>query len=146
LFSVTEEPFVTSGGKWMGFYWKDKKDQLFARRGDVPPSSELDLYRQWTTFEMDLRDAAPIPTAFDFIRFLASSITFMAHLQEVTVWLDGIRISKLVKSKAAPQDVTMPGGLKRNSDGGTMNMVGVKTTCEQKHRYLRLFSDIRTSR
>ena len=43
LFSVTEEPFVTSGGEpqgpfivittyilsgqWMGFYWKDKKDQ-----------------------------------------------------------------------------------------------------------------------
>ena len=44
LFSVTEEPFVTSGGndfpirwpyldlflpdQWMGFYWKDKKDQV----------------------------------------------------------------------------------------------------------------------
>lgn len=46
LFSVTEEPFVTSGGEfrlivyqglyrsnrtvdqWMGFYWKDKKDQV----------------------------------------------------------------------------------------------------------------------
>jgi hypothetical protein len=30
LFSITEEPFVTSGNQWMGFYWKDKKDQLFA--------------------------------------------------------------------------------------------------------------------
>jgi hypothetical protein len=47
LFSVTEEPFVSSGGKfdihnqvfvcscflpeqWMGFYWKDKKDQVGA--------------------------------------------------------------------------------------------------------------------
>ena len=28
LFCVTEEPFVTSGGQWMGFYWKDKKDQV----------------------------------------------------------------------------------------------------------------------
>lgn len=48
LFSVTEEPFVKSGGallhyqystnhwpisgvpsdQWMGFYWKDKKDQV----------------------------------------------------------------------------------------------------------------------
>ena len=28
LFSVTEEPFVTSGTKWMGFYWKDGKDQV----------------------------------------------------------------------------------------------------------------------
>ena len=47
LFSVTEEPFVRSGGKfnihlqvavcscfppdkWMGFYWKDKRDQVAA--------------------------------------------------------------------------------------------------------------------
>ncbi|KAH9034489.1 histidine kinase-like ATPase [Lactarius pseudohatsudake] len=28
LFSVTEEPWVTSGGQWMNFYWKDKKDQV----------------------------------------------------------------------------------------------------------------------
>lgn len=28
LFSVTEEPFVTSGSDWMGFYWKDGKDQV----------------------------------------------------------------------------------------------------------------------
>ncbi|KAG8913137.1 hypothetical protein FRC00_002964, partial [Tulasnella sp. 408] len=27
LFSVTDEPFVTSGGQWMGFYWKANKDQ-----------------------------------------------------------------------------------------------------------------------
>ncbi|KAG8964408.1 hypothetical protein FRC03_001809 [Tulasnella sp. 419] len=27
LFSVTDEPFVQSGQKWMGFYWKDNKDQ-----------------------------------------------------------------------------------------------------------------------
>ena len=50
LFSVTEGP---SGEKWMGFYWKDKKDRcaiavtlfpaikihvhkLFARRGNLP--------------------------------------------------------------------------------------------------------------
>ena len=30
----------------MGFYWKDKKDQLFARRGTLPESSS------WTSFEM----------------------------------------------------------------------------------------------
>jgi len=31
LFSVTEEPFVTSGTNWMGFYWKDGKDQVSTR-------------------------------------------------------------------------------------------------------------------
>jgi hypothetical protein len=28
LFSITESPFVTSGDEWMGFYWKDGKDQV----------------------------------------------------------------------------------------------------------------------
>lgn len=28
LFSITEEPFVTSGARWMGFHWKDGKDQV----------------------------------------------------------------------------------------------------------------------
>ncbi|KAI5995734.1 histidine kinase-like ATPase, partial [Pisolithus marmoratus] len=34
LFSVTENPFVSSGGHGMQFYWKDNKDQLHVRRGD----------------------------------------------------------------------------------------------------------------
>jgi len=130
LFSVTEEPFVTSGDKWMGFYWKDKKDQLFARRGDLPAAEENDTYRQWTTFQMALREAAPMPTAFDFIRFLTSSITFMAHLQNVTVWFDGHQIAKLVKDIGVPKDLPIPTGLKRTSDLSMMTMIGVKTTCE----------------
>jgi HSP90 family molecular chaperone len=28
VFSVTDEPFVTSGDQWMGFYWKDNNDQV----------------------------------------------------------------------------------------------------------------------
>ncbi|KIJ33557.1 hypothetical protein M422DRAFT_783144 [Sphaerobolus stellatus SS14] len=128
LFSVTEEPFVTSGDKWMGFYWKDKKDQLFARRGDLPESGKDDHYRPWTTFEMGLREAAPMPTAFDFIRFLTSSITFMAHMEQVTVWFDGHRIAKLTKEKGVSKVIQMPAGLKKGTEGGTMTMTGVKTT------------------
>ncbi|KAG8883551.1 hypothetical protein FRB97_006398 [Tulasnella sp. 331] len=60
LFSVTDEPFVTSGGQWMGFYWKDNKDQLFARRGALPPSNtsaSVDpnpKVNPWTSFVMPL--------------------------------------------------------------------------------------------
>ncbi|KAH9951982.1 hypothetical protein B0H21DRAFT_817732 [Amylocystis lapponica] len=124
LFSVTEEPFVTSGGQWMGFYWKDKKDQLFARRGTLP-STDAD---PWTTFEMSLREPAPIPRAFDFTRFIASSITFMTHLLEVSIYLDGRRISRLSKDPGVPKSVGIPKGLKRSSPSGMMHVSDIQTT------------------
>ena len=114
----------------MGFYWKDKKDQLFARRGNLPESSDLDPYRQWTTFEMGLREAAPIPSAFDFVRFLTSSITFMAHLDEVTVWLDGKQLAKLMKDKGLPRELPVPSGFRHTSEAGMMIMKKLKTTCK----------------
>ena len=89
----------------MGFYWKAKKDQLIARQGNLPESSASDSYRQWTTFEMGLREAAPMPSAFDFARLFTSSITFMTHLDKVTVWLDGKRLVKLVKDKGLPKEL-----------------------------------------
>jgi Protein of unknown function (DUF3684) len=114
----------------MGFYWKDKKDQLFARRGALPESSGSDPFRQWTTFEMGLREAAPMPSAFDFIRFLASSLTFMAHLDKITVWFDGRRLAKLTKDKGVTKELPLPAGLRNTSDGKMMTMRQVKTTCK----------------
>ncbi|EIW60639.1 uncharacterized protein TRAVEDRAFT_119941 [Trametes versicolor FP-101664 SS1] len=124
LFSVTEEPFVTSGGQWMGFYWKDKKDQLFARRGKLPESAE----DPWTSFEMGLREPTPIPPPFDFTRFLASSITFMRHLLDVSVFLDDKRLSRLTKAPGAPQAMSIPKGLKPSSPLNTMQVNGIQTT------------------
>ncbi|KAI0670652.1 hypothetical protein C8Q78DRAFT_1037269 [Trametes maxima] len=124
LFSVTEEPFVTSGGQWMGFYWKDKKDQLFARRGKLPDSPD----NSWTTFEMGLREPAPIPPPFDFTRFLASSITFMRHLLDVSVFLDDKRLSRLTKAPGAPKALSIPKGLKPSSPLNMMQVNGVQST------------------
>ncbi|KAI0371771.1 hypothetical protein BV20DRAFT_1016624 [Pilatotrama ljubarskyi] len=124
LFSVTEEPFVTSGGQWMGFYWKDKKDQLFARRGKLPKSAT----DEWTTFEMGLREPAPIPPPFDFTRFLASSITFMRHLLDVSVFLDDKRLSRLTKAPGAPRAMGIPKGLKPSSPLNTMHVNGLQVT------------------
>ena len=75
----------------MGFHWnKDQVSnrnrisneytwltlrQLLARRGETESTGEE--AEKWTSFEMPLREAGPIPVAFDFTRFLASSITFM---------------------------------------------------------------------
>ncbi|KAL1743141.1 hypothetical protein HDZ31DRAFT_41634 [Schizophyllum fasciatum] len=104
LFSVTEEPFVSSGNKWMGFHWN--KDQLLARRGETEATDEED--EKWTSFEMPLREAGPIPVAFDFTRFLASSITFMTTLSEISVYLDGRRLVRLTKGNGVPKPLTFP--------------------------------------
>ncbi|TFK44587.1 hypothetical protein BDQ12DRAFT_730629 [Crucibulum laeve] len=126
LFSVTEEPFVTSGDQWMGFYWKDKKDQLFARRGKLPHDTTPEL-KAWTSFEMPLREPAPIPTAFDFTRFLASSITFMTHLSEISVFFDDKCLTKLTKSSGLPKELGIPKGLKNSSRMGIMTVNNIKS-------------------
>ncbi|THH10019.1 hypothetical protein EW146_g8508 [Bondarzewia mesenterica] len=127
LFSVTEEPFVTSGGQWMGFYWKDKKDQLFARRGQFPSSND-GTPDPWTTFEMTLREPAPIPAAFDFTRFLVSSITFMSHLSQVSVFFDDKRLVRLSKESGSSRDMPLLRGLKTASPSGIMTVRGIQST------------------
>ncbi|KIM45164.1 hypothetical protein M413DRAFT_428973 [Hebeloma cylindrosporum] len=128
LFSVTEEPFVTSGGQWMGFYWKDKKDQLFARRGRLPESDADPQSKSWTSFTMALREPAPIPVAFDFTRFLASSLTFMSHLCEVSVYFDDKRLVRLYKSSGIPRDLGIPKGLNNRSPSGIMTVDNIQST------------------
>ncbi|EJD52006.1 hypothetical protein AURDEDRAFT_181569 [Auricularia subglabra TFB-10046 SS5] len=119
IFSVCEAPIVTSGPQWMGFYWKDGGDQLFVRRGQVPTEQQVD---EWTTFDMPLREAGPIPNAFDLTRFLTSSITFMSHLNEVSIFFDGVRLSHISKAAGPEKVLGVPKGLRSRSVGGTMNV------------------------
>ncbi|KAJ6558581.1 hypothetical protein DFH09DRAFT_1037162 [Mycena vulgaris] len=127
LFSVTDDPMVKSGDEWMGFYWKDNKDQLFARRGPLPPKTSEDS-TVWTSFEMPLRQPAPMPVPFDFTRFLASSITFMAYLSEVSVYFDDKRLVRLRKESGVPKVLGIPKGLQSRSRLGMMNVTGVNST------------------
>jgi len=76
---------------------------------------------------MALRDPAPIPSAFDFIRFLTSSITFMSHLCEISVFLDDKRLARLTKAAGVPVPIEIPRGLQLSSRQGVMNVMGVKT-------------------
>lgn len=141
----------------MNFYWKDKKDQvshlsklylnlmptevpqLFARRGPVPASVD-GVVDPWTTFQMTLREPGPIPPAFDFTRFLVSSITFMAHLSEVSVYFDDKRLVRLSKDGGVPKEVPMLKGLKSTSPEGMMNIKSIQTMrayhCSPRRIYL----------
>jgi len=77
---------------------------------------------------MDLREPAPIPAMLDFTRFLASSITFMAHLREVSVYFDSVRLAHLTKDTGSPKQLTIPRGLRPTSTVGFMNIKGLKAT------------------
>lgn len=130
LFSVTEEPFVSSGDQWMGFHWKDNKDQLLARRGPMPATSPPD---PWTTFNMPLRDPASIPPPFDLTRFLASSITFMVNVEAISIYFNDKCLSKLSKSVGLPKLLSIaPANAhlhkKRASEKGLMHVGGIAQT------------------
>ncbi|CAJ0634587.1 2131_t:CDS:10 [Entrophospora sp. SA101] len=67
LFSICEEPFISSGTQGMAFYWRN--DQLFSRMGDIKQDDMI-----WTTFLMDTRRKENLPNIGSFGRFLATSL------------------------------------------------------------------------
>jgi hypothetical protein len=133
----------------MNFYWKDKKDQvshvcvwhlnlvpsilphlqLYVRRGAIPASVD-GVVDPWTTFQMTLREPGSLPPAFELTRFLISSITFMTHLSEVSVYFDDKRLVKLSKDCGMSKEVPMLKGLKGTSPEGMMNVKSIETMRE----------------
>jgi hypothetical protein len=77
---------------------------------------------------MTLREPTPIPVAFDFTRFLASSITFMTHLSEVVVYFDNKRLVRLTKSSGISKEIGVPAGLQSSSPLGIMSVKDIKST------------------
>ena len=59
VFSICDDPFVSSGNECMAFYWNDK-DQLFVRR------KTLDKIEEMTTFMLNMRSPTEIPTLVCF--------------------------------------------------------------------------------
>lgn len=90
LFSVTEQPMVVSGDRWMGFYWKDGGDQLYARTGErkLAEDRPSDTGNPWTSFTMDLRTPTPLDQPLDFARFLITSLTFMHTIRRIEMYVD----------------------------------------------------------
>jgi Protein of unknown function (DUF3684) len=159
LFSVTDEPHVTSGGTphhshepttVLLFHTRTMDElllegqegsgqsclyivvstilphlQLFVRRGTIPV-----WFDPWTTFQMTLREPGPIPPAFDLTRFLVSSITFMTHLSEVSVYFDDKRLVILSKDSGMSKEVPMLRGLRTTSPEGMMEVKSIETMRE----------------
>lgn len=122
LFSVTEKPYVSSGDKEMEFSW-DEDDQLYYRFGDRPGTAIRDL---WTTFKMPLREPALTPSVSDLMQFLATSITFMAHLRDVAVFFDRHVVGRIKKSLGQSRDIPISEELERRSPGRNMMVNSVR--------------------
>ncbi|KLT40935.1 hypothetical protein CC85DRAFT_286971 [Cutaneotrichosporon oleaginosum] len=133
LWSVCEEPFVESGSKWMGFYWKDGKDQLVARSGDFPPEYKPSVSEPshsghpWTTFTMNLREPMPLEAPLEFARFLVTSLTFMRTIRHVDMVVDGTKVLE-VRKDVKGQSVAPSMNLNTRSPSGMFNVYKVDAT------------------
>ncbi|KAF9984479.1 hypothetical protein BGZ65_000291 [Modicella reniformis] len=104
LFSICEEPFVSSGNECMAFYWKN--DQLYAKRASIP--EEEQPKDGWTTFLLDLREPMDMVNMDDFAPFLARSLGFTGNLRDVAVYLDHHRLLSISKKMREPRPMTLP--------------------------------------
>ncbi|GBC04755.1 hypothetical protein RclHR1_05850004 [Rhizophagus clarus] len=96
LFSFCENPFVSSGGQGMAFYWRD--NQLYTKQGPIE-----DIDKDWTTFLMDTRVPIELPEVEEFARFLANSLVFTVNLQEITVYFNDTMRMQLSKKMQEPK-------------------------------------------
>eukprot|EP00834_Sanchytrium_tribonematis_P003847 NODE_165_length_14629_cov_0.605231.p1 type:complete len:1485 gc:universal NODE_165_length_14629_cov_0.605231:5671-1217(-) len=99
LFSLCEEPFVSSGKKFMGFFWKG--DQLFTRVGDLPHATELaENGNRMTIFTLVLREPMSFPDTKDFTKFLCRSMMFTTNLIGTEIFFDESKVITLKKAVA----------------------------------------------
>ncbi|RIA79159.1 histidine kinase-like ATPase, partial [Glomus cerebriforme] len=98
LFSVCEEPFVTSGGQGMAFFWRGNK--LFTKQG---PTDDKD--KVWTSFLMDMREPLEFPNVEKFARFLANALGFTGNLKEVSVYFNNTLVIQLSKKMQEPKSI-----------------------------------------
>ncbi|KAJ3027400.1 hypothetical protein HDV00_011219 [Rhizophlyctis rosea] len=105
LFSICEEPFVTSGNQSMAFLWKG--DMLYTKKGPIPESE----VSQWTCFFLGLREPIDIPSVQEFGKFLATSLGFTANLKKVEVFVDEDRTLFFDKKIADPRPLDFAKGV-----------------------------------
>ena len=133
LWSVCDDPFVESGDKWMGFYWKDGKDQLLARSGDLPPTASTSASyttltgNPWTSFTMGLREPTLLEAPLDLARFLVTSLTFMRTIKRIDMLVDDIAVLEVSKGIKGKQRVGRK-GLNGTSPASMMSVQAVDAT------------------
>ncbi|KAG2030034.1 histidine kinase-like ATPase, partial [Suillus americanus] len=85
VFSVTDKPIVKSNDT-PSFNEAYMKEQLNCNRN------------KWTVIEMELKQGSTILQIFELMQFLVTSVTYLANIQHVRIFLDGIELSCLTKT------------------------------------------------
>ncbi|KAG2182804.1 hypothetical protein INT44_005784, partial [Umbelopsis vinacea] len=101
LFSICENPFVSSGQHCMGFFFKG--DQLYTRRGQLQDEEVT----PWTSILMDMRQPITIPEMTGFAKFLTCSLGFTANLREISVFVDDHRVFHILKRTDEPRPMAI---------------------------------------
>lgn len=127
LFSISEEPIVSSGAELMGFFWKD--DSLFTRRAKSPNAELSPNGQPWTTFHMPLREPAPFSDSFlDLSRFLATSLTFTSNVRRLALYFDDRPLCRLHKVLEPAKTLVMPSHLNATSPRKMLKVQSMDTT------------------
>ncbi|KAK3823313.1 MAG: hypothetical protein J3Q66DRAFT_295609, partial [Benniella sp.] len=111
LFSICEEPFISSGKECMAFYWKN--DQLYVKPALIPEGEQQE--GSCTTFLLDLREPVHLFDMDGFARFLARSLGFTDNLREVTVYLDHHLLFRINKDICESQPMVIPDAMHKTS-------------------------------
>lgn len=89
VFSICEDPFVTSGDTGLAFYWRN--DQLFTRTAQLPIKDD------WTSFSLNMRQEMELPTLRNLTQFLATALTFSRSLANIDLYLDDTNLCSIKK-------------------------------------------------
>lgn len=118
VFSISENPFVTSGSEGLEFFWKG--NALFTR-----PLQHGAIQSTDTAFVLPVRDTrSHVPHGeelFTLCRFLTRSMTFLA-LESIELRIDEWKILSLRKSIPGPVNVNIPSDLNRTTSDGLMRI------------------------
>ncbi|KAF2016683.1 hypothetical protein BU24DRAFT_423056 [Aaosphaeria arxii CBS 175.79] len=124
VFADCDEPFVVSGDRTMAFYWKG--NTLSTKVSNVPSDHQSTN----TIFSLDYRQANPASPSYSpskvtslpsLCQFLATSLTFVG-LSSIELYLDDFKIVALSKKISPPSEISIPKGLKTDTEGGLMRV------------------------
>ncbi|GAA5899994.1 hypothetical protein JCM6882_007020 [Rhodosporidiobolus microsporus] len=109
LFSLCDEPVVSSGNKVILFYWKNGGDQLFVRsaQDEAGMANVSPQGKPWSTFLMELREPQPMPEPNDFARFLSSCLGFTSNLSSLSLFYDGHLLFRVSKTLAPSRPIPL---------------------------------------
>ncbi|KAK3823349.1 MAG: hypothetical protein J3Q66DRAFT_310181, partial [Benniella sp.] len=111
LFSICEEPFISSGKECMAFYWRE--DQLFTKQAPILEKEQQE--DRWTTFLLILREPMDMLNMDTFGSFIARSLGFTSKLCNVTVYLNHHQLLNINKTIRESRPMTIPNSMQTTS-------------------------------